>query len=95
VSDRLLVYTPLELLNQFTNLLYEELLGSASTSHFLLPTSCMVKLSLHQGVEAHRVARRRGSTHFLDNRLTDGGEVVSLKLRSPLTPRKILVTHFC
>jgi hypothetical protein len=28
-------------------------------------------------------------SHFLESRLIDGGEVVSLKRRSPLTPRKI------
>jgi hypothetical protein len=33
--------------------------------------------------------------HFLDNRLTDGGEVVSLTRRRPFTPRKIPGTHFC
>jgi hypothetical protein len=27
--------------------------------------------------------------HFLDNRLTDGGEVVNLTCRPPFTPRKI------
>jgi hypothetical protein len=27
--------------------------------------------------------------HFLDNWLTDGGKVVSLKLRPPFTPRKL------
>jgi hypothetical protein len=32
--------------------------------------------------------------HFLDNRLTDGGEVVSLKHRPAFTPRKIPSTHF-
>jgi hypothetical protein len=32
--------------------------------------------------------------YFLDNRLTDGGEVVSLKRRPPFTP-KIPGTHFC
>jgi hypothetical protein len=32
--------------------------------------------------------------HFLDNRLTDGGEVVSRTRRLPFTPRKIPVTHF-
>jgi hypothetical protein len=31
---------------------------------------------------------------FLDNRLTDGGEVVSLTPRLPFTPRKIPATHF-
>jgi hypothetical protein len=30
---------------------------------------------------------------FLDNRLTDGGEVVSLTRRPPFTPRKIRGTH--
>jgi hypothetical protein len=33
--------------------------------------------------------------HFLDDRLTDGGEVVSLTRRPPFTLRKIPGTHFC
>jgi hypothetical protein len=33
--------------------------------------------------------------YFLDNRLTDGGEVVSPTRRPPFTPRKIPGTHFC
>jgi hypothetical protein len=32
--------------------------------------------------------------YFLENRLTDGSEVVSLTRRSPLIPKKILGTHF-
>jgi hypothetical protein len=33
--------------------------------------------------------------HFLDNGLTDGGEVVSPTRRPPFIPRKIPSTHFC
>jgi hypothetical protein len=33
--------------------------------------------------------------YFLDNQLTDGGEVVSLTCWPPFTPRKISCTHFC
>jgi hypothetical protein len=33
--------------------------------------------------------------HFLDSRLTDGGEVVSLTCQLPFTPRKIPGTHSC
>jgi hypothetical protein len=33
--------------------------------------------------------------HFLDSRLTNSGEVVSLAHRPPFTPRKIPGTHFC
>jgi hypothetical protein len=33
--------------------------------------------------------------HFLDNRLTDGVEVVSLTRQLPFTLRKIPGTHFC
>jgi hypothetical protein len=33
--------------------------------------------------------------HFLGNRLTDDGEIVSLTPRPPFTPRKIPGTHFC
>jgi hypothetical protein len=36
-----------------------------------------------------------GLPHFLDNRLADGGEVVSITLRLPCTLRKIPGTHFC
>jgi hypothetical protein len=42
-----------------------------------------------QGCETSRLP------HFLDDRLTDGGEVVSLMRRLPSTPRKIRGTHFC
>jgi hypothetical protein len=34
-------------------------------------------------------------SHFLDNRLTVGGEVVNLTRRPVFTPRKIPGTHFC
>jgi hypothetical protein len=33
--------------------------------------------------------------HFLDSRLTDGGEVASPTLRAPFTPRNIPGTYFC
>jgi hypothetical protein len=33
--------------------------------------------------------------HFLDNRLINGGEVVSLTRRPPFTPRNVPGTHFC
>jgi hypothetical protein len=34
------------------------------------------------------IVRHRGSHIFLDNRLTDGGEVVSLTRRPPFTPQE-------
>jgi hypothetical protein len=37
-------------------------------------------------MEAHKFVRRRRDSHiFLDNRLTDGGEVISLTARPPST----------
>jgi hypothetical protein len=42
-----------------------------------------------QGYETSRLL------HFLDNRLTDGGKVVSLTSRPPFTPRNIPGVHFC
>jgi hypothetical protein len=45
-------------------------------------------------MEAHRVVRRRGSHILLDNRLTDGGEVVNLTRRPTFNPRKIPGTTF-
>jgi hypothetical protein len=34
------------------------------------------------------VVRHRGCPHFLDDRLTDGGEVVSLTRRPSFTPQE-------
>jgi hypothetical protein len=45
-------------------------------------------------VKAHRIVGLE-LLHLLDNRLTDGGETVSLTRRPPFTPRKVLGTHFC
>jgi hypothetical protein len=41
-----------------------------------------------EGCETSRLS------HFLDNRLTDGGEVVSPRAGRPSPPRKIPGTHF-
>jgi hypothetical protein len=42
-----------------------------------------------QGFETSRLP------HFVESRLTDGGEIVSLKRRPPFTSRKIRGTNFC
>jgi hypothetical protein len=39
-------------------------------------------------MEADRLVRRRGSPHFLDNRLTDGDEVVGLTRRPSFIPQE-------
>jgi hypothetical protein len=39
-------------------------------------------------MEAHTVVRRRESHNFLDNRLTDGGDVVSLTRRQRVNPQE-------
>jgi hypothetical protein len=63
--------------------------GCETWSHILKKAKKKnVKLSLKQAVEAHRVVRRRGFSYFLDSRLTDGGEVVSLMRRPPFTPQE-------
>jgi hypothetical protein len=48
-----------------------------------------VELRLLQSVKDHVVVR-----HFLDNRLTDGGEVVTITRLFPFTTRKTPGTHF-
>jgi hypothetical protein len=55
---------------------------------------CTVKVSVtgREGPEGCETSRL---PHFLDSRLTDGGEVVSLTRRPPFTARKIPGTHFC
>jgi hypothetical protein len=47
---------------------------------------------------AHKVVEMLRIPYFLNNRLTDGGEVVSLTCRQagrPLPPTKITGTRFC
>jgi hypothetical protein len=41
------------------------------------------------------VVKSRGLPHFLDNRLTDGGDVVSIMRRPRFIPRKMCAAHFC
>jgi hypothetical protein len=66
-------------------------------SYILPVTSCdegkAISVTGHGGPWGFEASR---FPHFLNNRLTDGGEVVSLSVdRSPLTPWKIPGTHFC
>jgi hypothetical protein len=51
---------------------------------------CKIKNKLYLGVREQKGL----NTTVLDNRLTDGGEVVSLTRLPPFTPRKIPDTHF-
>jgi hypothetical protein len=46
----------------------------------------------HGGLQGCETSRR---SHFLDDWLTDCGEVVSLTRSPPFIPRKIPGTHFC
>jgi hypothetical protein len=41
-----------------------------------------------KAMEVHIVVRRRGSRIFLDNRLIDGGEAVSLRRRPPFASKR-------
>jgi hypothetical protein len=67
------------------------------------PLACRLDVAVHVKSEAIPVTGRGGPEgcetsrlpHFLDNRLTDGGELVSLTRRALFTPRKIPRTHFC
>jgi hypothetical protein len=56
--------------------------------HFIRPV---------ESAELPNVARISKSleTPGLDNRITDGGQIVRLTRRPPFTPRKIPGTHFC
>jgi hypothetical protein len=47
------------------------------------------------GRESLQVCETSRFSRYLDNRLTEGGEVVSLTRRPHFTPRKIPGTHFC
>jgi hypothetical protein len=59
----------------------------------LLHSSCYIKKVLQFDIlfTIIRVKESWGSPHFLDNRLTDSGEVVSLMCRPPFTPERLLV----
>jgi hypothetical protein len=51
-----------------------------------------IPVSGHEGPEGCETSRL---PHFLDNRLTDDSEDVSLKCHPPFNPRNIPGTHFC
>jgi hypothetical protein len=52
-----------------------------------------VKIKKFKAVPVNRTSR---FPHFLHNRLTDGGEVVSLTRRPPFSPQEdSWYTHFC
>jgi hypothetical protein len=61
-----------------------------------LPRRCSkgkaIPVTGHGGLQGCETSR---PPHFLDNRLTDGGEVVSLSHLPAFTPRKIPGTNFC
>jgi hypothetical protein len=69
----------------------------------LYPRSAMLLHNVIKIIEAIPLTGLRGPQicntsrlpYFLDNRLTDGGEVVSLTRRPPFTPRNTSSTHFC
>jgi hypothetical protein len=44
-------------------------------------------------MEAHRIVTRRNLPHFLGSRLTDGGEVVSLKRQPLFAASEVPGTH--
>jgi hypothetical protein len=54
-----------------------------------------VTIPLLTGREAPWVCETSRLLQFLDNRLTDSGEVISSTRRPPFTPRKIPGTYFC
>jgi hypothetical protein len=64
------------------------LVPSLGVVHFILRAYLLC-------VYARRKKWTSGSPHFLDNRLTNGGEDVSLMRRSLFTSRKIPGTHLC
>jgi hypothetical protein len=59
---------------------------------FSTPVNSAVPVTVRGGPQGRETSRL---LHLLDNRLTDGGEVVSLTRRPPFTPQKIPGTHFC
>jgi hypothetical protein len=83
-------------------------LGTAATSGLLYKPQ-MIDEDDCGGIGGIKIGRGNRSTrrkpapaplcprlpYFLDNRLTDGDEVVSLTRRPPFTLRKIPGTHFC
>jgi hypothetical protein len=59
---------------------------------YISPEGKAIPVTGRGGLEGCETSRL---PYFLENRLTDGSEVVSLTRRSLFTPRKIPDTHFC
>jgi hypothetical protein len=66
---------------------------SRGRRHFVTSTSGKVKKKIKAVLVAGSETSRL--PHFLDNRLTKGGEDVKFTRRPPFTPGKITGTHFC
>jgi hypothetical protein len=62
------------------------------TGSFMLGKGKAIPVTGREGPEGCETSRL---PHFLDNRLTNGGEVVSSTRPPPFTPRKIPRTNFC
>jgi hypothetical protein len=61
-------------------------------THMVRGKGKAIPLTGHEGPQGCETSRL---SHVLDNRLTDGGKVVSLTRQPPFTPRKIPGTHIC
>jgi hypothetical protein len=72
--------------------LLQSFVGPWPLFQFLNPKHSQCSRTVHGGPYGCDTSRL---PYFLNNRLTDGGEVVKLKRRPPFSPRKIPGTHFC
>jgi hypothetical protein len=66
--------------------------GGAGTWHFSRGKGKAIPITGRRGPEGCETSRL---SHFLDSRLTDGGEIVILTRWTLFTPRKIPGIHFC
>jgi hypothetical protein len=83
-----------ELISSITRIIYHKD-ATACTMHpqLSIDKKIYIHVTGHRGPQGCEKLRL---PHFLNNRLTDGGEVASLKRRPPpFTPTKIPGTHFC
>jgi hypothetical protein len=74
------------------NLLSSSVWSVSLTTDILYYKGKAIPVTGHEGPLGCETSRL---PHFLENRLKDGGEVVSPMHQLPFTPRKIPGTHFC
>jgi hypothetical protein len=90
-----LLYVGLHYLYKTMSMLAIVFRGQFISYSQILPNSLLQPVFVVTGLGNPKFCETSRIPHCIDNRIAEGGEVVSLTLRSPFTPRKSPGTNLC